>query len=66
VAVAMRRMNRAEATALYARRRWMVLSQGGIATACSLVPVLNLLAPVLGTACMVHVLHEAVTPPPGL
>jgi CysZ protein len=66
VAVAMRRMNRADATALYARRRWMVLSQGGIATACSLVPVLNLLAPVLGTACMVHVLHEAANPPPGL
>ncbi|MCW3477759.1 EI24 domain-containing protein [Limobrevibacterium gyesilva] len=57
VAVAMRRMDRAAASALYRRRRLAVLAQGGLMTAGSLVPLLNLLAPVLGTAAMVHVLH---------
>ena len=57
VAVAMRRMTRAEAHGLYRARRPLVLVQGGLMSAGSLVPVLNLLTPVLGTAAMVHVLH---------
>jgi CysZ protein len=58
VAVAMRRMGRMEAQALYRRRRWAVLTQGGLMSAGSLIPLLNLLSPVLGTAAMVHVLHD--------
>ena len=60
VAVAMRRMDRAAAGALYRANRWSVLAQGALITAASLVPVLNLLAPILGTAAMVHVLHTKV------
>lgn len=57
VAVAMRRMTRAAAVAVYRRHRLAVLAQGGLMVAASLVPVLNLLAPVLGVAALVHVLH---------
>lgn len=59
VAVAMRRMSRAAALALYRRRRLAVLAQGGLMVAAALVPLLNLLAPVLGVAALVHVLHAA-------
>lgn len=62
VAVAMRRMTRAAALALYRRRRVAVLAQGGLMVAGALVPVLNLLTPVLGVAALVHVLHA---PEPG-
>jgi uncharacterized protein involved in cysteine biosynthesis len=57
VAVAMRRMDRRAANALYRDRRTDVLLQGGLMTAGNLVPLLNLLVPVLGVAAMVHVLH---------
>ncbi len=60
VAVAMRRMSRAEAQAIYRARRAMVLAQGAALAAISLVPLLNLLLPLLGTAAMVHVLHARV------
>jgi uncharacterized protein involved in cysteine biosynthesis len=50
-------MDRASAQALYRQRRLGVLAQGGLMTAGSLVPLLNLLTPVLGTAAMVHLLH---------
>lgn len=56
VAVAMRRMGREEAQALYRRRRAAVLVQGGILALASYLPLLNLLIPVLGTAAMVHVM----------
>jgi len=59
VAVAMRRMGRAEANALYAARQGSVLLQGAALALAGYVPVLNLLVPVLGTACMVHVLMQA-------
>ncbi len=57
VAVAMRRMDRPRASAAYARLRLPVLGQGALMAAGSLVPVLNLFVPVLGTAAMVHLLH---------
>jgi len=57
VAVAMRRMGRAQALAAYRARRPAVLFQGLLVTAGSLIPVLNLLVPVLGVAAMTHVLH---------
>ncbi len=56
VAVAMRRMSRTEASALYGRHRWGVLLQGGALALAGSLPLVNLLVPVLGTACMVHVL----------
>jgi CysZ protein len=58
VAVAMLRMDRAHATALYRANRTAVLAQGALITAAGMVPVLNILAPILGVAAMVHVLHR--------
>lgn len=57
VAVAMRRMDRRRAAALYRARRPAVLAQGALMAAGSLVPLLNLFVPVLGIAAMVHLLH---------
>lgn len=60
VAVAMRRMPRAAAEALYRSRRGVVLAQGAVLAAAAYVPILNLLIPVVGTAAMVHILDAAV------
>ena len=60
VAVAMRRMSRREASALYLRHRGAVLIQGAALAAAGYIPLANLLVPVLGTACMVHVLMQRV------
>lgn len=59
VAIAMRRMDRRHAAATYAGLRPAVLAQGALMAVASLVPVLNLFVPVLGTAAMVHLLHGA-------
>ena len=59
VAVAMRRMSRAEANALYASRRASVLLQGAALALAGVLPLVNLLLPVIGPACMVHVLLAA-------
>ena len=56
MAVALRRCDRAAALGLYRRRRFAVVVQGGLVAAAALVPGLNLVAPVLGLAAMVHVL----------
>ena len=56
MAVALRRCERGVALMLYRRRRFSVLVQGGLVAAAGLVPGLNLVAPVLGLAAMVHVL----------
>ena len=61
VAVAMRRMGRGQAMALYADRRWAVLVPGMLLSVAALVPGLNLLVPIVGTAAMVHVLNRAIT-----
>ncbi len=58
VGVAMRRMTRADALRAHGARRWAVLAQGAALAAASLVPVVNLLVPVLGAAAMVHVLNR--------
>jgi uncharacterized protein involved in cysteine biosynthesis len=58
VAVAMRHMDRRHAVALYRTRRPDVLLQGALAVAASLIPILNLLVPVLTVAALVHVLHQ--------
>jgi CysZ protein len=61
VAVAMRRLNRPDAEALYRAVRPVALAQGGAMTAAAYFPLLNLLIPVVGTAAMVHVLDLALT-----
>src|ERR1051326_1376316 len=60
VAVAMRRLNRSEAEALYRAVRPVVLVQGGAMAAAAYFPVLNLLIPTVGTAAMVHVLDMSL------
>jgi uncharacterized protein involved in cysteine biosynthesis len=57
--VAMRRMPREAAADLRRRRRGEVWTLGGTLALVSLIPVLNLLVPVLGTAAMTHLLHRA-------
>ena len=67
VAVAMRRMTRAEALRAYAVRRWAVLVQGGVLALAASVPLLNLLVPVVGVAALTHVLNDGgpgLPPPP--
>ncbi len=69
VAVAMRHMTRRQAVAVYASRRTDVFLQGALAVAASLVPLANLLVPVLTVAAMVHVLNGERSEPrcgPGL
>jgi uncharacterized protein involved in cysteine biosynthesis len=56
--VAQRRMNVAEARTLRKSREGAVLAMGGVLAALSLVPGVNLLVPVLGTAAMTHLLHR--------
>ena len=60
VAVAMRRMPRQAAVALYRRTRPAVLVQGLVLALAGYVPLLNLLIPIVGAAAMVHVLDEAL------
>ena len=56
VAILMRRMNRRAALAAYRGLRPEILFQGLLATAASLLPVANLLVPVLVVASITHVL----------
>jgi len=62
VAVAMRRMSRGAATALYHRQRPAVLFQGALLALAGYLPPLNLLVPLVGTAAMVHVLERCADP----
>lgn len=57
--VAQRRMDVAAARRARMARRWRVLGAGGVLAAMALVPGLNLLVPVLGTAVMTHLLHRS-------
>ena len=61
VAVAMRRLNRADTEMLYRAVRPVALAQGAAMAAAAYFPLLNLLIPVVGTAAMVHVLDLALT-----
>jgi uncharacterized protein involved in cysteine biosynthesis len=60
VPVAMMRMDRVTALRLYRSQRTAVVFQGALITAAGMVPILNLFAPVLGAAAMVHLLHRAM------
>jgi CysZ protein len=61
VAVAMRRMPRRMAEAVYLANRSSVLAQGAVLALMAYVPVINLLIPVIGTAAMVHLLDMAMS-----
>lgn len=52
--VALRRLPRAEARALRRSRRWSVTAAGALLALLLTIPVVNLLAPVVGVAAMVH------------
>ena len=60
VPVAMLRMHRPQALLLYRSRRSAVILTGALITAAGLVPILNLFAPVLGVAAMVHLVHQTM------
>jgi CysZ protein len=64
VAVATRRLNRADTETLYRAVRPVALAQGAAMAAAAYFPLLNLLIPVVGTAAMVHVLDLALTQGP--
>jgi CysZ protein len=55
--VAQRRMSVEEARALRRKHEAPVLGIGAVLAAIALIPVLNLIVPVLGTAAMTHLLH---------
>ena len=61
VTIAMRRMPRPQAESLYRQYRGLVLTQGAILALTTYVPILNLLIPIVGAACMVHILDMALT-----
>lgn len=56
--VAQRRMSVEASRRLRRTMRWQVLAVGAVLAAFALVPVANLLVPVLGTAAMTHLLHR--------
>ena len=57
--VAMRRMTRAQALALYRSSRASVWPDGVVLALASNIPLVNLLVPVVGTAAMVHLVERA-------
>jgi len=61
--VAQRRMSVAQARVLRKRREFSVLAVGAVMAGLALLPVLNLLVPVLGTAAMTHLLHRGADGP---
>ncbi|WP_338663287.1 EI24 domain-containing protein [Pararoseomonas sp. SCSIO 73927] len=61
--VAQRRMPVAEARRLRRRREFSVVTVGAAMATLALLPVANLLVPVLGTAAMTHLLHRGADGP---
>lgn len=60
-AVAMRRLPRPAASAVYRSARGIVLAYGGIMALAAYLPLLNLFIPIVGTASMVHILDLTLT-----
>lgn len=56
--VALRRLPRSEARTLRKSRSWSVLAAGAALAALMAIPVVNLVAPVVGVAAMVHLFEE--------
>lgn len=64
--VALRRLSRPEMDALRRRNRWAIFRSGCFIVGLTFIPFVNLLAPVLGAALMVHTVQRLVRtmPPP--
>jgi uncharacterized protein involved in cysteine biosynthesis len=56
--VAQRRLSVEQSRKLRRQVRWPVLAVGGVLAGLSLIPLLNLTVPVLGTAAMTHLFHR--------
>ena len=52
-----RRMSRVETEALINRQRGKIVIGGAVIMLCATIPVVNLIAPVLGVAAMLHLFH---------
>jgi uncharacterized protein involved in cysteine biosynthesis len=63
--VAFRRMPREEARALHKRHNGTFTTAGILIAICLTIPFVNLIAPVLGAAFMVHVAQNVVNPKTG-
>ncbi|MDE2334358.1 MAG: EI24 domain-containing protein [Rhodospirillales bacterium] len=59
VTLAMRRLPRGPALAAWRARRWPAIGVGVLVGALAFVPLLNLVAPILGIAALVHVLQSS-------
>ena len=58
VTLAMRRLPRGPALAAWRARRWPAIGVGVLVSLTAFVPLLNLVAPILGIAALVHVLQD--------
>ena len=56
--VALRRLNKDQARALWRRFRGRLWLAGAATTVLLTIPILNMIAPVIGTAAMVHLFHR--------
>jgi uncharacterized protein involved in cysteine biosynthesis len=61
-AVALRRMDSAAAARVFQAYKWRIVVAGALTTALLTVPLLNLAAPVIGAAAMVHLFHKFTGP----
>jgi CysZ protein len=57
-AVALRRFDATAVAQLRQTHRWQIVGAGAITTALLTVPVINLVAPVIGAVAMVHLFHK--------
>jgi len=57
-AVALRRMDTAAAALMFQTHKWRIVTAGALTTFLLTIPILNLAAPVIGTAAMVHLFHK--------
>ncbi|TQS74070.1 hypothetical protein ERN12_08460 [Rhodobacteraceae bacterium] len=55
---AARRMHRDQVKALYARNRLLVWTAGGLMAVVLMIPIVNLVVPVLGAATFTHLFHR--------
>jgi uncharacterized protein involved in cysteine biosynthesis len=62
-AVALRRLDGPTVAAWRQNHRWLIWGTGVVTTALLTVPVVNMVAPVIGTAAMVHLFHKLTVRP---
>lgn len=57
-AVALRRFDEAVTQSLRIQFRWRILAAGALTTVLLTIPVINLVAPIVGATAMVHLFHK--------